>query len=274
MKLKTINLQDIDGYEFEKVCAEIFQNMNYGQVELTPPVGDAGKDIILHTPHGKIIVECKHYLNSSVGRPVIQKLHSAVISENGIKGMVVTTGRFSKNAIEHAKTLIPPIELVDFEILNDWALKANIDLVTSHKKSKIYSFPISSENRIENILASKLSNLLVSKPYQVQDQFLMKERNTKLIPLYVIGYRLNSVFKTSVGVIHQEYSEGKLFFSADSGELYPEGIIRYFHSSPMWEINPNELMDINVGSYRFRANDVKEAAVQYITGCCTDQMQS
>lgn len=103
IKRSTIYLNSIDGFEFEKVCRIIFSNLNYGYVESTPLVGDKGRDLIIHSNEGKILVECKHHPKSSIGRPVVQKLHSAVISEGAIKGIIVTTGTFSKDAILHAK---------------------------------------------------------------------------------------------------------------------------------------------------------------------------
>ena len=129
MKERTIYLDDIDGFEFERVCNDIFTNLKYGKVEETPLVGDEGKDLIIHDKRGKIVVECKHHPKSSVGRPVIQKLHSAVISEGAYKGIVVTTGTFSKQAVEHARKLSPPIELIDKGILLDLATKVRTLLV-------------------------------------------------------------------------------------------------------------------------------------------------
>ena len=55
---------------------------------------------------GAIVVECKH--TGTVGRPVIQKLHSAIATfdfDGPKRGMVVTTGRFTSPAQEYADHL-------------------------------------------------------------------------------------------------------------------------------------------------------------------------
>ena len=76
MQNKTRYLDTMDGYEFEQLCKAIYENSGYNHVELTSKSGDKGRDIIIYTNEGKIVVECKHRPNSSIGRPVIQKLHS------------------------------------------------------------------------------------------------------------------------------------------------------------------------------------------------------
>jgi restriction endonuclease Mrr len=51
-----------------------------------------------------IVVECKH--TDAVGRPVVQKLHSAVATfefDGHKRGMVATTGRFTGPAEEYAE---------------------------------------------------------------------------------------------------------------------------------------------------------------------------
>jgi hypothetical protein len=60
------------------------------------------------------VVECKHYPAGVVGRPVVQKLHSAVLTENATRGMIITTGRFSADAEDRAQNLSGVhIQLVD-----------------------------------------------------------------------------------------------------------------------------------------------------------------
>ena len=54
------------------------------------------EEVIDGTRRG-IVVECKH--TSTVGRPVVQKLHSAIATfdfDGPKRGMVVTTGRFTE----------------------------------------------------------------------------------------------------------------------------------------------------------------------------------
>jgi len=81
-----------------------------------------------------IIVECKH--TGTVGRPVVQKLHSAIATfdfDGPKRGMVVTTGRFTNPAQEYANRLQQnddphAIELLDGEDLREIADEIGLDL--------------------------------------------------------------------------------------------------------------------------------------------------
>lgn len=94
------NLLQYSPREFEIFCAEYLQYKGYKNVKVTQTTQDGGKDIIAYYNKYKYVVECKRYKNT-VGRPVIQKLHSAAITSNAI-GMVMTTGNYSKQAREYA----------------------------------------------------------------------------------------------------------------------------------------------------------------------------
>ena len=66
-----IRLDMIDGFEFERVCADIFSGAGWGRVERIGGVADRGRDLLVHGSDGGLtIVECKHQPNSSIGRPV------------------------------------------------------------------------------------------------------------------------------------------------------------------------------------------------------------
>ena len=42
-----IDLQSIDGFEFEQLCARIFEKADWGKVELLGGIADGGRDIII-----------------------------------------------------------------------------------------------------------------------------------------------------------------------------------------------------------------------------------
>ncbi len=72
---------------------------------MTSQTNDGGFDIILQTKAGeKGLVECKCYQpNTSVGRPLVQKLVGANAVEKAVFLIFVTTGIFSENALQYAK---------------------------------------------------------------------------------------------------------------------------------------------------------------------------
>lgn len=126
-----VRLDVLSGYEFEKFCAMVFDRLGYGRIENLPSVGDKGRDLIIHGER-KIVVECKHQPKTAVGRPVIQKLHSAVVSERADGGWVVTTGGFTRQAREHAEEIQESgieLKLIDRVMLLDLADQAGIEIL-------------------------------------------------------------------------------------------------------------------------------------------------
>ena len=131
-EVETVYLDGLNGFEFEQLCERIFHRAGWGSVERIGGVGDGGRDLIIHKRNGEeIVVECKHQPDSAIGRPIVQKLHSAVVSTGADAGIIITTGRYSQKAIEHAKILSEdtPIDLFDLLRLTELAWKAQIKLV-------------------------------------------------------------------------------------------------------------------------------------------------
>ncbi|MCH7484631.1 MAG: restriction endonuclease, partial [Chloroflexi bacterium] len=131
-----VRLDALSGFEFEKFCAMVFDRLGYGRVENLPSVGDKGRDLIIHGER-KIVVECKHQPKTAVGRPVIQKLHSAVVSERADGGWVVTSGGFTRQATEHADEIQASgieFKLIDRAMLLDLADRAGIEILGKFDK--------------------------------------------------------------------------------------------------------------------------------------------
>ncbi len=198
-----VYLDSLDGFEFEKFCASIFERLGYGRVEDVPYVGDEGRDLIIHTPQrGKIVVECKHHPHGTIGRPIVQKLHSAVITEGAVKGILVTTGKFSEEAIAHTKKIRPEIELVDLNILRDLAERAGIHLAAADEKAPLSYYPISDGNEVGRILVSSLIQQILSHPQPFAELLQVYQSRLWLRPVYCVRYSVHQDFKTSVGIIH------------------------------------------------------------------------
>lgn len=81
--METVSLETMDGYEFQKFVGNLFKKLGFENVEASPPTADGGIDISMEqeTDVGAVHfkVECKHHPESSIGRPVVEKLHSAVM---------------------------------------------------------------------------------------------------------------------------------------------------------------------------------------------------
>jgi HJR/Mrr/RecB family endonuclease len=104
-KLKTMHYT-----QFEKYVADLFSLRGF-ETTITPLTGDGGKDVILKKGNDIFIVECKRYNTPKVTRPDVQKFHSAIMDMNAKEGYYVTTGYFTKPAMDYV--LNKPIRLVD-----------------------------------------------------------------------------------------------------------------------------------------------------------------
>lgn len=113
-----MDINSLSGIEFENVCQQLIEKMGFS-VETTKASGDGGIDLIAynHEPvlSGKYIIQCKRY-SGSVGEPIIRDLYGVVTSERANKGILMTTGYFTKSAIAFAEG--KPIELIDGQQLN------------------------------------------------------------------------------------------------------------------------------------------------------------
>ena len=253
---ETVILETLDGLEFEKLCAKIFRKLNYGTVELMPYVGDGGRDLMIHSPEGVIIVECKHQPHSSVGRPIVQKLHSAVISSNAFKGILITSGKFSIQAVEHANTLSPKIEMVDKKILADLATRSGIELILEGKRHTVLRYPISEIDAVKNKISSFIDSRCESNPKKPSDMLTISQRNVALLPSYMIQYDINSIFETNVGVIHKEHLEDGVFLvDGNSGALLKQELANHLNSAPLTVYNESDFSRIQFSRSDFVIDD-------------------
>jgi len=219
-------LDDFSGFEFEDLMEDVFRNLGYENVRQSTKTGDEGRDILMEEvvdgQRRAVVVECKH--TDTVGRPVVQKLHSAVatFSHSGPKrGIVITTGRFTNPAEEYARDLQRngdpyQIELIDGTELREIAEEVGLDLYNGRIEvlceetlrpfdpASGVDAPITNQFQdIENIEQSELSD-----PYS----------QATLQPVLQIDATVDAVFETTVGVVHQVNERASVVVSADRGQ--------------------------------------------------------
>lgn len=129
------DLNSLNGIEFENVCQMLLEKMGF-LVTTTKKSGDGGIDLMAEISQpllsGKYIVQCKRY-SGSVGEPIIRDLFGVVMSERANKGILMTTGYFTKSAIEFASG--KPIELIDGEKLISLFLQYGLAIDDSKNNS-------------------------------------------------------------------------------------------------------------------------------------------
>ncbi len=130
------NVDTLSGVEFENVCQMLVEKMGF-TTQTTKASGDGGIDLIAynHQPFlsGKYIIQCKRYAGS-VGEPIIRDLYGVVTSERANKGILMTTGHFTKSAMAFATG--KPIELIDGvalkNLLSQYGMEFSQNNQTSH----------------------------------------------------------------------------------------------------------------------------------------------
>ena len=263
---EVVYLDSIDGFEFERICQRILERIHKCNVEDTVPVGDEGKDLLIHSPSGLIVVECKHHPHSSIGRPVVQKLHSAVVSSNARNGILITTGTFSKAAYEYAEKLRRMgvvINLVDRAVLADMATKAGMMIVIDGQRVPVWSYDVSDKDRTEEMISEYLDQLYVSHPVKPSKLTKILGRDIDLIPTYEVQYSMNAVFETNAGIIHREtLTDGRFFVDGERGRVLMPELTRFFSPLPIRQHPVNSMNEWNPNSRAFSigTSQVKEIA--------------
>lgn len=226
----------LTGFDFEKTVGRILERLGVGRVEQVLFAQDEGRDILVRSPEGVIVVECKHQPNTSIGRPIVQKLHSAVISSGAVKGMLITTGRFTEEATEHArklKTQGTTIEMIDKPILADMAARAKIRLRSKGETWSVWTYPIPDGLETRRMVGLFLDSNVQSHPKRPIELVATCERSLSYRPMYAVRYSVHATFQTSVGIIHREHvSDQVLMFDGNTGGITKDEIVDFFQSEP------------------------------------------
>ena len=151
-------LEDLSGFEFEDVIEDVFRNLGYENVRQAEKTADEGRDILMEEvvdgTRQAVVVESKH--TDTVGRPVVQKIHSAIATfdfDGPKRGMVVTTGRFTCPAGKYAERLRQkedphPIELLDDGDFRGFADEIGSISTTAVSKSSMTRHPDRTTQRL------------------------------------------------------------------------------------------------------------------------------
>ena len=216
-------LDELSGFEFEELMVDVFRHQGYDEVRQAERTADEGRDVTMIDRSGAgpptgVVVECKH--TDTVGRPVVQKLHSAVKTydfDGPKRGMVATTGRFTGPAQEYAQRVSDApgdvdIDLLDGRTLREIGEEIGMDL----KNGRIEVLceeslaPPAEREAIRRVResAGRVSNL---EP----DSTIRPETGMELFPALVVDTEVTAVFETSVGVVHAIDDRDRFLVRAD-----------------------------------------------------------
>ena len=265
--MEIVSLDEMDGFEFQRFVAHLFEQLGFGKTKKIRRVRDAGRDVVLRSPGGGlIVVECKHHPKGTIGRPVLQKLHSAVITAQARKGFVVTTGRFSRAATDYAKGLESLIELVDSRILYDMAKRAGIKLLRKGERTTVYHVIPPSQELTKQVLIPHIIGNALSHPNTASQLARITTINTQFIPAYLLEYSLHQDFSTTVGLIHSaNVDKGHIIISGQDGHLLRSELVKMLTPTSMDESwYPQKQAKVSSGRFTLGYSDAKRIGTKHI----------
>lgn len=112
--------------EFEMLIGEAFRREGYRVVETGGEGGegaDGGVDLVLSKDGEKFLVQCKHWKAFKVGVEVVRELYGVMAAVGAAGGFVVTSGTFTREAIEFADGT--NLELIDGRLLRELLERAH-----------------------------------------------------------------------------------------------------------------------------------------------------
>lgn len=118
------DLFGIDPRRFEELVARLLERQGHS-VQLTPPTRDGGRDILARPLSSMVeslyFVECKRYApDRPVGVKLVRALYGELEKERATAGLLVTTSRFTKDAVAWGEPLRYRLALRDYDALTQW----------------------------------------------------------------------------------------------------------------------------------------------------------
>lgn len=104
------DIKNLSWQEFELLVGQLYRQNGYHVTEAGLGGADGGIDLIAHKwgSGEKIVVQCKHYQNTSVGVPIVRELYGLMMHHKATGAAVVCCGQFtpSAQAFAHGKPLV------------------------------------------------------------------------------------------------------------------------------------------------------------------------
>lgn len=115
---KTIleRIDEMDGTEFERFCAELLDDFGYQQIHMTKSTGDQGVDITAIKGGLRYAFQCKRY-SSKIGNAAVQQVNTGKMLYSCQKAVVITNNYFTAGAKKAAAAV--GVELWDRDVLSD-----------------------------------------------------------------------------------------------------------------------------------------------------------
>lgn len=109
------SLRALSWRDFERLVGEAYRRRGYLVEEIGGSAPDGGVDLEVYSGGRKTVVQCKRWRTNQVGVSPIRELYGVMVAEKAHRGIFVTSGTYTPDAIAfaHGKSL----ELVDGDAL-------------------------------------------------------------------------------------------------------------------------------------------------------------
>ena len=95
----------MDAFAFEHLVKRLLEEMGYQNVEVTPPSGDGGVDVIADIELGitsvREVVQAKRH-RRTIQRKELDALRGSLHRFNAVRGTIIATSQFAKGTKEAA----------------------------------------------------------------------------------------------------------------------------------------------------------------------------
>ncbi|AZS14670.1 restriction endonuclease [Paenibacillus lutimineralis] len=140
--------ENMGGLEFEKLIYNLFVKLGF-RAQITKASGDGGIDIIANYEgllfKGKYLIQCKRW-KGKVGEPELRDLYGTVISENALKGILVTTSSFTRQAEEFSRgknlELIDEVKLKELLYASEMSSSIDNNIIISAETNGFLQSPL------------------------------------------------------------------------------------------------------------------------------------
>ena len=132
-------LHKMDPSGFERLCQRLLRESGFIEVQVTGRSGDGGIDgngiiRIAGLISFPVVFQCKRW-QTSVGPSTVRELRGAMAGRAD-RGLLITTGSFTREAKREAtRDGVPPIDLIDAELLADKLKELKLGIVTAMVES-------------------------------------------------------------------------------------------------------------------------------------------
>ena len=134
-------LGGVSWQEFELLVGESFRLQGYQVTENGGGGADDGIDLVLRKGSEKFLVQCKQWKACTVGVAVVRELYGVMAANGAAGGFVVTSGRFTNEAMNFAKGR--NVQLIDGPALIRMIKSATVVRDKGAKSVSAHEVPIS-----------------------------------------------------------------------------------------------------------------------------------